>query len=326
MGTGQVCVMIAAYNAEATVARAVSSALAQGEVAEVILVDDASTDATAAAARAADDGSGRLQIVQMPENGGPAAARNVAICRSSAAFIAVLDADDFLLPGRFARLLGMTGCDLAADNIVFVSSAQAASLQPGDVPDFPDGVDMIGAAQFAAGNLAARGVQRGEMGFLKPLMSRAFLDRHGLRYDAGLWLGEDYDLYMRMLLKGARFGLTRAVGYGAVVRTGSLSGLHRTGDLEALMQASARHLKSPGATPVARLWIGRHLQATRAKFLLRACLDRKASHGLGGALRFAVSPPSRLLPILRGVLRDKLQAGRAQPAEAALPRFLIGPN
>jgi succinoglycan biosynthesis protein ExoU len=326
MATPSICVIIAAYNAQDTIRRAVSSALTQAEVAEVIVVDDASTDATMAVAQMADDATGRLQVLQMPENGGPAAARNMALSVSVSPFVAVLDADDFLLPGRFARLLGMPNCDLAADNIVFVTPERAASLQPADLPRFPAEVEMIDAAGFAAGNLARTGVQRGELGFLKPLMSRAFLDRHGLRYDTAIWLGEDYDLYMRMLLKGARFGLTRQVGYGAVVRAGSLSGQHRTADLEALMNASRRHLGSPGVTPEARIWIGRHLRATRAKYLLRACLDHKANGGLGDALRFALSPPSRFLPILRGVLRDKLGARQPEPVAITAPRFLIGPS
>jgi succinoglycan biosynthesis protein ExoU len=325
MAKPSVCVVIAAYDAQQTIGRAVSSALAQAEVAEVIVVDDASTDETASAARAVDDGTGRLRVLQIPKNGGPAAARNMALSISVSPLIAVLDADDFLLAGRFARLLAMSDCDLAADNIVFVTPERAASLQPADLPTFPAGVEMIDAARFAAGNLARAGVQRGELGFLKPLMSRAFLDRHGLRYDPALWLGEDYDLYMRMLLKGARFGLTQQVGYGAVVRAGSLSGQHRTADLEALMQASARHLGSPGVTSGARFWIARHLRATQGKYLLRACLDHKARYGMGSALRFALSPPTRFMPILRGVLRDKLN-GRPQPVAMTALRFLIGPS
>ncbi len=326
MKAPSICVVIAAYNAQDTVARSVASALAQEEVAEVVVVDDASTDATAAAARAADDGSGRLQVLRVRVNGGPSAARNMALAASVSPFLAVLDADDFLLPDRFARLLAMSDCDLAADNIVFVAPEHAASFRPADLPEFPARVEMIDAAGFAAGNLARADVQRGELGFLKPLMSRAFLDRHGLRYDEGLWLGEDYDLYMRMLLKGARFGVTRQVGYGAVVRPGSLSGQHRTADLAALMMASHRHLTSPGITPEARLWIGRHWRATRAKYLLRTCLDHKASHGWAGALGFALLPPSRFIPILRGVLRDKLGARRTDKVATGAPRFLIGPS
>jgi succinoglycan biosynthesis protein ExoU len=319
----QVCVIIAAYRAEDTILRAVASALAQPEVAEVIVVDDASPDATAARAGAADDGTGRLRIVRLSANGGPAIARNHALDLSEAPFIAVLDADDFLLPGRFAPLLAMKDVDLAADNIVFVTADRVHGFRPEDLPSFPVDIQTIDTATFAAGNLARPGVQRGELGFLKPLMSRAFLDRHGLRYEPGLWLGEDYDLYMRMLLAGARFGVTRRVGYGAVVRPGSLSGKHRTSDLKALMEASARHLASGGATPETRRWIARHHDATRAKYLLRAFLDQKSAGGLVQALRFALIPPSRFLPILRGVLRDKLAPRQAVPATTVPQRYLF---
>ncbi len=319
-----VCVIIAAYRAEDTVGRAVASALRERDVSEVIVIDDASPDATGARAQAADDGTGRLTVIRLAENGGPAAARNHALTLSTAAFVAVLDADDFVLPGRFAMLLAMDGFDLAADNIVFVTPDRAHTLRIEGLPAFSSEIRTLDAAAFAAGNLARPGVQRGELGFLKPLMSRAFLDRHHLSYDPGLWLGEDYDLYMRMLLAGARFGVTRRVGYCAVVRPGSLSGQHRTADLGALMQASSRHLVSSGVTPEARKWIGQHHATTRAKYVLRAFLDRKAEQGVVGALRFALTPPSRFLPILRGVLRDKLAS---EPTASTVPqRYLFEPD
>ena len=112
-----ICVVIAAYNSAATIGRAVASALAQAETVEVIVVDDASTDATAAAARAADDGSGRLTVRCLAMNGGPSHARNLAIAASHATHIAVLDADDFFLPGRFAALLTVPNWDMIADDI-----------------------------------------------------------------------------------------------------------------------------------------------------------------------------------------------------------------
>ena len=60
----RVCVIIAARNAARTIPAAIASALREPEVAEVVVVDDASTDDTAQVARAADDGSGRLSVMQ----------------------------------------------------------------------------------------------------------------------------------------------------------------------------------------------------------------------------------------------------------------------
>ena len=68
-----VSVIIAAFNGAATIGRAVRSALEQPETAEVLLVDDASSDGTGSVARAAAEGSDRLTVVVLPENRGPSA-------------------------------------------------------------------------------------------------------------------------------------------------------------------------------------------------------------------------------------------------------------
>ena len=124
------CVVIAARNASQTIARAVRSALGEPQVAEVIVVDDASADDTAEAALAADDGSGRLRLIVLEHNVGPAAARNRAIERASAPLIAVLDADDFLLRGRFEQLLGRDDWDFVADNPYTGSIGIGAGSRP----------------------------------------------------------------------------------------------------------------------------------------------------------------------------------------------------
>ena len=124
-----VCVIIAAKNAEETIGRAVRSALSEPETAEVIVVDDGSDDRTMAEAASADDGTGRLEIVQFPVNKGPAAARNHAIEMSSAPLVSILDADDFFFPGRFRRLLAGRDWDFIADNIAFMETVDM-SRQP----------------------------------------------------------------------------------------------------------------------------------------------------------------------------------------------------
>lgn len=317
-----VAVIIAARDAAETIGAAVASALAQPETAEVVVVDDASADATGAAARQAAAGDGRLTVLRCAENLGPAAARNLAVARSSAPLIAVLDADDALLPGRFAHLLAQPGWDLIADNIAFIGAQAAVPEALAAAPPGPDGSAALDLAAFVRGNLTRRGAQRAELGFLKPVIRRAALDRAGIAYDPALRLGEDYDLYVRAMLAGARFRLSRRVGYVARVRAGSLSGRHRTADLAALAAASARHLaaaRGPAAGAIAA-----HHAQVRSRWLLRACLDAKAEGGLGAALAFALRPPGNLPPIAAGVLADKLAAltGRGAPAEPA-GRYLL---
>lgn len=320
-----VCVIIAAMNAASTIGRAVHSALREARVAEVIVVDDASTDTTSEAALAADDGSGRLQIVRLDENRGPAFARNRAIAQSSAPLIAILDADDFFLAGRFERLLDTDGWDFIADNIVFID-ARCASIEP-EVPEFAAEPRFLDLAGFIAGNISRRGASRGEIGFLKPVVSRAFLDRHELRYNEELRLGEDYDLYLRALVEGARYRIVHCCGYGAVVRPDSLSGRHRTLDLQRLYEADRAILSSPGLPPKARAALARHERHVRGRFELRRFLDVKAQVGLARAGLHALGNPFALPAIVGGVAADKLDGFRARRAapvvEPMPPRYLL---
>jgi glycosyltransferase involved in cell wall biosynthesis len=93
-----VSVVIPAYNVARYVAKAIESVRAQTLAPnEVIVVDDGSSDGTAAAAAHA----GASVIRQ--ENRGLAAARNAGIAVATQPWIAFLDADDRWLPGKLAQ-------------------------------------------------------------------------------------------------------------------------------------------------------------------------------------------------------------------------------
>jgi succinoglycan biosynthesis protein ExoU len=302
----KVCVIIAAKNAEETIGRAVQSALAEPETAEVVVVDDGSDDRTMAAAAAADDGSGRLDIIRFKVNRGPSAARNHAIAVSRAPLISILDADDFFFPGRFRQMLACRDWDFIADNVAFMEAAEPAPV-PGQFPPRPRQLDL---ASFILGNVSRRGAPRGELGFLKPVMRRAFLDAHGLRYREEMRLGEDYELYVRALIAGARYTVIESCGYGAVVRANSLSGQHRTQDLEALHQAECTILAAGNVPTAAVDAMRQHCRQIGQRHALRRFLDSKREGGAGGALAYAVENPAAMPAIAGGILRDKLEAAR----------------
>ena len=327
--SADVCVIIAAKNAAATIGRAIESALAEAETAEIVVIDDGSTDNTAGISRQADDGSGRLRVVRFDKNRGPAAARNHAISLSSAPILAILDADDFFLPGRLRALLGEPDWDFIADNIVFIDEKHAAQAHL-SVAAFAPAPRLLELDAFIEGNISRRGVRRGEIGFLKPLMRRDFLDGHGLRYQEALRLGEDYDLYARALAQGARYKIIHSCGYGAVVRGDSLSGSHRTDDLKRLYEADQAILSQPGLSDRARALIRRHERHIRGRYELRAFLDIKRQSGAGAAIRHALRHPGAVPAIAAGILADKTEAFRRRP-DAAPPtgtaplRYLLQP-
>ena len=324
MSGTDVCVIIAAHNAAETIATAIASALREPEVAEVVVVDDASTDATEAVARAAEDGSGRLLVLRLDVNRGPSFARNLAMRQSKAPLISILDADDFFLAGRFKRLLSGSDWDLIADNIVFVQAGSARDLLSGKVPSFATAPEFLDTVQFIKGNISRRGAQRGELGFLKPVIRRAALETHGLSYDESLRLGEDYALYARAMLRGARFKLIRSCGYGAVVRPDSLSGRHRTEDLRRLADTDLSLLGNPEVGAEFKAVLRRHERHVRDKYRLRRFLDLKATSGLADAAVFALRSPSNCAGVVGGVVMDKIEPLRralSRPPSAGEPRY-----
>lgn len=307
--TMDVCVIIAAKNAAETIARAVASALAEPETAEVIVIDDGSTDATAGAALSVADDTGRLNIIRFETNRGPAAARNHAIAISRSPILAILDADDFFLPGRLAQLLDVPDWDFVADNIAFMDEAAAANAAA-TVDRFEPEPRLLDLNGFVEGNISRRGVRRGEIGFLKPLMRRAFLSSHQLAYNEALRLGEDYDLYLRALAEGARYKIIHSCGYAAIVRGNSLSGSHRTEDLKRLYEADRVILADNRLSAEAAAIIRRHERHIRGRYEHRRFLDLKREGGPIAAITYLLGKPAAFPAVAGGILADKTERMR----------------
>ncbi len=202
-----VSVIIPAFNAASTIAKSVLCCLRQTLTSlEVLVVDDASTDATVQAVEQAAAGDSRVMVERSPSNKGPAAARNRAIALARGRWIALLDADDCFTPERLAVMVERAerlGADLLADNveISYPEAEREATLQFST--SWMSKPDPIKAAELAAQDRPYHG--RASAGFSKPLLRREFLERTGIRYNTDLRIGEDFHLYLQCLLKGARF-------------------------------------------------------------------------------------------------------------------------
>ncbi len=93
-----VAVIVPAFNAAATLARGLASLRDQTHLpTQVIVVDDGSTDGTAAVA----EQNGATLLRQ--ENRGPGVARNLGLEAATTEFVAFLDADDWYDPEKLAR-------------------------------------------------------------------------------------------------------------------------------------------------------------------------------------------------------------------------------
>lgn len=102
-----VSIVIPAYNAGRTLHETLVSARAQTHTdLEIIVVDDGSTDDTAAVAarHAADDP--RVTLIRQ-SNAGVAAARNAGVAAATGAFVAPLDADDLWASTKIERQLAV---------------------------------------------------------------------------------------------------------------------------------------------------------------------------------------------------------------------------
>jgi glycosyltransferase involved in cell wall biosynthesis len=231
----RVSVIMPAYNAEQTVSRAIESALAQTEPrCEVLVIDDASSDATADIVARIAEQDGRVRLLRNTTNRGPACSRNHGLAVARGDWIALLDADDTFAPHRIATLIALGalhGADIVADNLL---------LCPEDNPTrcelmlsaraLPTG-KWLTAAAFIAGNIGSRWSPRVSYGFLKPVIRRDFLQSHVLCYEERNRFGEDFLLYVACLLRGARWWLTPEAMYHYSVRLGSSTDVQSAADL-----------------------------------------------------------------------------------------------
>jgi glycosyltransferase involved in cell wall biosynthesis len=102
-----VSILIPAYNAEEWIADTIRSAVSQTwSRKEIIVVDDGSTDQTAAAASRF--ASNEVKVITV-KNQGAAAARNHALQLSQGDYIQWLDADDLLAPDKIEHQIAALG-------------------------------------------------------------------------------------------------------------------------------------------------------------------------------------------------------------------------
>jgi glycosyltransferase involved in cell wall biosynthesis len=114
-----VSVIIPAYNVARFIRQAVTSANAQLEVIEIIVVNDGSTDATSEILEQLQQEISIMKIADHPnkKNKGRSASRNLGIQNATGNYIAFLDADDFYLENRFQKDAIILQSDVTIDGV-----------------------------------------------------------------------------------------------------------------------------------------------------------------------------------------------------------------
>ncbi|MEW2509337.1 glycosyltransferase family 2 protein [Streptomyces sp. NPDC046870] len=201
--TAQVAVVVIGYNDRAHVGEAVRSALAQGSaVAEVIAVDDCSTDGSDALLAGLAAGEPRLRVVRRSVNsGGCGSPRNTGIDAATAPYVMFLDSDDVLPPG-------------AVDALLTAATQARAQVASGLCVrrELPSGREQPWqAALYTAHTVLARPSQHPGLVqdtlCVNKLYRTDFLRDHGIRFPEGRFLYEDFVFTARLLAASPRVAL-----------------------------------------------------------------------------------------------------------------------
>jgi hypothetical protein len=189
-----VTVIIPTYQAASTLDRAIASVLHQSlRSLELIVGDDASTDATRMVTQRWYLADPRVRLLNHARTLGKSAVMNNAVPFAQGEWIAVLDADDRYEPRRLERLVAMgdgAEVEMVADNQVIHDAIANADV----------GVAWRTPARNRdpAWRLTLDGYMQGSdvyeafnFGMLKPLIRREFVRRTGLAYDTRARYGED---------------------------------------------------------------------------------------------------------------------------------------
>jgi glycosyltransferase involved in cell wall biosynthesis len=191
----KVSVLIPAKNAEATVAQTLESLCAQTfKDFDVVLVDDGSTDLTAAEVDRFSDRLS-LKMISLDNSVGVAKALNTGIEAIGSEYIARLDSDDTAMPDRLAR------------QVQFMDQSPEVDVCGSTVEMFWDD-DSQPARHLVKPALDAEIrtalVQYCSLSHPSVMVRRTFFDRVG-RYNPDFDFAEDYELWCRGALQGARY-------------------------------------------------------------------------------------------------------------------------
>ena len=246
--------MIAAHNAADTLGDQLDALCAQewDRPWEIVVVDNASTDATPSIVAEAAARCPQLRLVTANDGRGPAYARNAGAREAAGRSLAFCDADDVV--GR--EWVGSMGAGLAEHEFV-CGPVELTRLNPGWLVDSRGTSGTTAAAtfddQFPFASSCNLGISRARFEMLSG-------------FDEELTVGEDIDLSMRLALLGVRLRFLAPASVHYRYRPDLRSTFDRAVAYGAARPVLAERWRARGGTPVSRLrgarnwaWLVRHL-------------------------------------------------------------------
>lgn len=188
-----ISVIIPAYNSADYISRCIDSVLNQTfQDFEILIIDDGSTDNTREIIESYTD---KRIICLKQENAGPAAARNKGLEQAKGEYIAFLDADDMWTPDKLETQIK---CFSENNKLCLVFSALQLINENREVfhikkhkkysndellkqllTDYPENIPLPSTV----------------------MLKKSYLDETGF-FNPKLYTGEDFDLWLRLILKG----------------------------------------------------------------------------------------------------------------------------
>ena len=161
---------------------------------ECIIVDDGSTDNTAAVVKGSIDGDDRFRYFYQP-NAGLSAARNSGLERARGTYIQFLDADDVLLPEKLAEQLALMARKAA--------TVSYTDYQTGSAADIYQAESFYKPPQLRSADALVELISEWESRLIIPphcwLFDADIFRKGGLRFDASLPNHEDFDCWVNVL-------------------------------------------------------------------------------------------------------------------------------
>lgn len=235
--------IVPAFNAAARIATALRSVAGRADV-EVIVVDDGSSDDTAAVAAAFPG----VTVIRT-ENGGVSAARNVGIQAASGDYIALLDDDDWIDSQALDAVLSRAVEWEAADIVVLRSLV-------GEHENYPWGGLFPADQTHSKAELLAQGYLRGSS--CGCLFRTQFLREQQIRFAEGLRICEDTVFFAESLSHARSIRFFDAPFYRIELREGSASRAFSPREIKEYgkaLAAAGAHVPDPAVRDLARFKI-----------------------------------------------------------------------